>query len=146
VAPHSGEPEQSPSSRVRGPVDDRHRPAVRVRHDFCSGIKLLCQRFDDGRTQPRNCPIQLAFRFANSVVGNRKSPVRCGQIISNNHDVIFSVTGECMLDRINHEFSYDDADADSLARRGGAALDIDFQGDRSRVAHHRGRQGLAQSG
>ena len=95
---------------------DRHRRAVWVPHDFHTSIKLFGECLDDDRAQSRSCffQIQMALRFSNSIVGNRKSPACFSRLIGNDKKASGPVADKGMFERIDHELRDNETDADRL--------------------------------
>ena len=82
---------------------DRHRRALWVPHDFHTSIKLFGECLDDDRAQTRSCflQIQMALRFSNSIVGNRKSPACFSRLVGNVKQAGGPVADKGMLECID---------------------------------------------
>jgi len=97
-------------------MGDRHRRAGSAPHNFHTSVKLLGEsRHDDGaQSWTWLIRIQLALRGSNPVVGNRKSPARFSRLIGNDNQASGLVADERMLERIDHELSDNETNADRL--------------------------------
>ena len=81
-----------------------------------TSVKLLGKSRADDRAQSwtRLIRIQLALRGSNPVIGNRKLPARFSHLIGNNDQASGLVADERMLERIDHELSDNETNADRL--------------------------------
>ena len=97
-------------------MGDRHRRAASVPHNLHAGVKLLGECRDDDRAQSGTwlIRVQLALRHSNPVIGNRKSPARFSRLIGNDDQARGLVADERMLERIDHELSDNETNADRL--------------------------------
>ena len=88
----------------------------------------------------------MARPLSDAVVRNRKSPIWSGYIVSHVHSAAGPVARKRVLEGIDDELRYDEAEADGLAGRGDAVLDMDTEVgrrspiiDAARVSHSRVR-------
>ena len=97
-------------------MGNRHRRAASGSRNVHTSVKLLGECLDDDRAQSWTwlIRIQLVLRGSNPVVGNRKSPARFSRLIGNDNQASGFVADERMLERIDHELSDNETDADRL--------------------------------
>src|ERR1700733_5684705 len=102
------------------------------------------QRLDDTGAKSRLSLSEAALRPTNSIVRDRKLPIRSDHVICDGDLAFGLIVAESMLERIHDEFGPDQAQTLSLARRSPPSLTNHFQRDWPGVANHRVRKAPAQ--
>jgi hypothetical protein len=81
----------------KGSVGDRHGRPLWTAHSYDLGVELLGKRLDDTGAKPRFRLSEHAVRFSNSVVGDRKFPIRPGNFVGDRDLAVFRFCIEGVL-------------------------------------------------
>src|ERR1700719_1065792 len=79
--------------RRKGGVSDRYGRSLGPAHNLDLGAELMRERVDDGRAEPGFCLGNGAVRSANSVVNDRKLPIRPSDLIGDRYLAMFRIQG-----------------------------------------------------
>ena len=88
-------------------MSDRHGCALETSRGLNLGTKLLRERLDDASAETGFSLSKDAVRPADTIVADRKLPVRPSRIIRHCDLTLRLFVGECMLQGIHDELGYD---------------------------------------
>src|SRR5450830_1643651 len=93
--------------RCESGVSDRHGRSVGAAQSFNFGVELLCKRVDDAGAKPGFWLGKDADRISNSIVSDRKLPIRSRNIKRNGDLPVFFIFAKRVLYRIDDELRDD---------------------------------------
>ena len=92
-------------------MSDRHGRSTGAAQRFNLGIELLGKGVDDAGAKSGFSLSENAVRFSNAVVGDRKLPIRSGNVECNGDLPVVCIFVEGMFYRIDDEFGDDQSEA-----------------------------------
>src|ERR1700733_1737836 len=125
-------------------VSDRHSCALTPSRSFNFGVEFLRKRLDDASSEPSFGLGKNVLRLTNSIVSNRKLPIRSIDFIRDDDLAFHVLAGECVLQSVQDKFGSDQANTLGLTRTKTAARSHHLHCDRPTISNHRGREGVTQ--